>query len=305
MLAYCLKRLGVAVLVVFVVSVLTFVFTNVAVDPARTIAGEGASDRDIATVREQYGFDRPLQVQYLDWLAGSLSGNLGQSYRQHRPVIAVLAEAFPVTITLGTMALILALAVALPLGVLAALHENSWIDRFAQTLSVIGMAMPTFWFGLLMILLFGVQLRWLPVSGTGSAAHYVMPAVALAYYSIPIVMRLTRAGMIDVLAADFIRTARAKGLLPAQILFKHALRNAMIPVVAVTAVQFGYLLSGSVVVETVFALHGVGYLAWQSINAADLPIVQAIVLIMSVTYVGLVFVADMLNALLDPRIRVG
>jgi len=303
MLAYGLKRLGVAVLVVWVVSVLTFAFTNVAVDPARTIAGEGASDRDVEIVRQQYGFDRPLHVQYLDWLGGSVSGNLGQSYRQHRPVVAVLAEAFPVTITLGTLALALALAVAVPLGVLAALYENSWIDRVAQALSVIGMAMPTFWFGLLMILLFGVQLRWLPVSGTGSLANYVMPATALAYYSIPIVMRLTRAGMIDVLAADFIRTARAKGLLPAKILFKHALRNAMIPVVAVSAVQFGYLLSGSVVVESVFALHGVGFLAWQAINAADLPIVQAIVLVLSVAYVGLVFLADMLNALLDPRIR--
>jgi peptide/nickel transport system permease protein len=305
MLAYALKRLGVALLVVVVVSVLTFVFANVAVDPARTIAGEGASDSDIALVRQQYGFDRPLPQQYLSWLAGSAALDFGESYRQHRPVLAVLGDALPVTLTLGTLSLVLALAVSVPLGMLAALHPDSWIDRLAQALAVVGMAMPSFWLGLLMILLFAVQLHWLPASGTGTPAHYIMPTIALAYYSVPIIMRLTRAGMIDVLAADYIRTARAKGLLPAKVLLKHALRNAMIPVVAITAVQFGSLLSGSVVIETVFALHGVGFLAWQSINDADLPIVQAVVLIMSVFYVVLVFMADMLNALLDPRIRVG
>ena len=216
----------------------------------------------------------------------------------------ILAEAFPITLTLGVAALVLALAVALPLGMAAALNPNSWIDRLAQVLAVVGMAMPAFWFGLLMILLFGVRLRWLPISGTGSPAHYLMPAIALATYAIPIIMRLTRAGMIEVLASDYVRTARAKGLLPGKVLFKHALRNAMMPVVAVTAIQFGYLLAGSVVIETLFALHGVGFLAWQSINAADLPIVQAIVLILSMSYVGLVFLGDVLNALLDPRIRI-
>lgn len=303
MIAYALQRLAVAAFVVLVVSLLTFAFANVAVDPARAIAGEGATDQDIAAVRVQYGFDRPLYRQYLAWLGGSLTGDFGISIRQRRPVTEILAEAFPITLTLGVSALILALAVALPLGVVAALHPNSWIDRIAQTLAVIGMAMPAFWLGLLMILLFGVRLRWLPISGTGSVAHYIMPAITLATYAIPIIMRLTRAGMIEVLAADYVRTARAKGLLPGSVLFKHALRNAMMPVVAVTAVQFGYLLAGSVVIETLFALHGIGFLAWQSINAADLPIVQAIVLILSMSYVGLVFAADLLNALLDPRIR--
>jgi peptide/nickel transport system permease protein len=302
-IAYALQRLAVAAFVVLVVSLLTFAFANVAVDPARAIAGEGATDQDIAAVRVQYGFDRPLYRQYLAWLGGSLTGDFGISIRQRRPVTEILAEAFPITLTLGVSALILALAVALPLGVVAALHPNSWIDRVAQTLAVIGMAMPAFWLGLLMILLFGVRLRWLPISGTGSVAHYIMPAITLATYAIPIIMRLTRAGMIEVLAADYVRTARAKGLLPGSVLFKHALRNAMMPVVAVTAVQFGYLLAGSVVIETLFALHGIGFLAWQSINAADLPIVQAIVLILSMSYVGLVFAADLLNALLDPRIR--
>ena len=192
----------------------------------------------------------------------------------------------------------------IPLGVLAALNPNSWIDRLAQALSVVGMAMPTFWFGLLMMFLFGVQLRWLPVSGTGSLANYVMPAIALAYYSIPIVMRLTRAGMIEVLAADYIRTARAKGLLPGKVLFKHALRNAMIPVVAVSAVQFGYLLAGSVVIEigVCAARRRVpGLAVHQQCGPADRAGDRA--RSSAVSYVGLVFLADMLNALLDPRIR--
>lgn len=305
MLSYALRRLGVALLVVLVVSVLTFAFTNVAVDPALAIAGEGASQRDIDTIRRQYGFDRPLTEQYLDWLGGTVQGDLGNSIRQRRPVLAIIAERFPTTLSLGCLAIALALSVAIPLGVAAALNPNSWIDRFAQTLAVVGMAMPAFWFGLLMIIVLGLHLRWLPISGTGTLAHLVMPAVALAYYSIPIVMRLTRAGMIEVLSADYVRTARAKGLRPPQVLFKHALRNALMPVVAITAVQFGHLLAGSVVIETVFALHGVGYLAWEAIRAADLPIVQALVLIMSVFYVLLVLAADLVNALLDPRIRIG
>lgn len=304
MLPYVLKRLVVAALVVLVVSVLTFAFTNLAVDPALAIAGEGATDRDIATIRHEYGFDRPLWVQYRDWAGGVLSGDLGNSIRQRRPVRDVLNDAYPVTVKLASLSLALALALAVPLGLAAALHPNSWIDRWAQALAVVGMAMPTFWFGLLMILLFGVKLRWLPISGTGSLSHYIMPAVALAYYTIPIIMRLLRAGMLDVLATDYVRTARAKGLRPPAVLFKHALRNALMPVVAVTAVQFGALLSGSVVIETVFALHGVGYLAWQSISTADLPVMQALVLVLSITYIVLVFMADLCNALLDPRVRV-
>jgi peptide/nickel transport system permease protein len=305
MLAYTLKRLGIALFVIFTVSGLTFTFTNLAVDPARAIAGEQARDEDIARIRAEYGFDRPALVQYLDWLSHTLTGDLGVSIRERRPVVEALAEAFPVTITLSTGAISLALLIAVPLGIAAALRPNSWVDQFSQGLAVVGMAMPTFWFGLLMIALFGIRLRWLPISGDATLWHFIMPAIALAYYSIPIIMRLTRAGMLDVLATDYIRTARAKGLLPGKVLFKHALRNAMLPLVSVTAVQFGHLLAGSVVVEQVFALRGVGFLAWRSINFADLPVVQAVVLVMALIYVVLVLFADLLNALLDPRIRLG
>ena len=304
MLAYSLKRFGVALLVVFVVSIATFTFTNLAVDPAVAISGEGATDADIQAIREAYGFDRPIHIQYADWIRGVATADFGRSIRQRRPVVILLGERFPVTATLGATALLIALAIAVPLGVLAALYPNSWIDRAALTIAVVGMAMPTFWFGLMLMIVFGIMLHWLPISGTGTPLHFIMPALALSYYSVPIIMRLTRAGMIEVLASDYIRTARAKGLLPRSVLFKHALRNAVIPVVAVAAVQFGHLLGGSVVVESVFALPGIGYLAWEAINAADLPVIQAVVVVLSSFYILLVFLSDILNAYLDPRIRI-
>ena len=169
---------------------------------------------------------------------------------------------------------------------------------------MVGQALPSFWFALMMIFFFGVYLRWLPITGSGSWLNFVMPAVALGYYVTPAVMRLTRAGMIEVLSSDYIRTARAKGLRPGVVLFKHALRNAIIPVVSLAAVQFGFMLGGSIVIETIFAINGLGQLAWESILRADLPMMQAIVLVLSCFYIVLTFLADILNAFLDPRIRV-
>ena len=197
-----------------------------------------------------------------------------------------------------------ALALAIPLGVLAAVNPNSLIDRVALTLAVIGQAMPSFWFALTLILWFGIHWRLLPITGSDSWANFVMPSIALGYYVTPAVMRLTRAGMMEVLAADYIRTARAKGLRPLRVLFKHALRNAIIPVVSLAAVQFGFMLGGSIIIENIFQINGLGYLAWESIQRKDLPTMQAIVLVLSLLYIVLTFLADMLNAFLDPRIRV-
>lgn len=304
MLRYTLSRLMIAVLVAFTVSVISFTLIHYSGDVAVAMAGEGASSADIEAVRHEYGLDKPAPEQYLGWVGHALTGDLGESYYWKVPVTTLLAQRLPVTVTLGVCALSFALLLALPLGVLAALWPNSWLDRFALGVSVFGQALPSFWFGLLMMLLFGVILGWLPVSGTGSWKNFVMPAVALGYYATPAFMRLTRAGMLDVLNSDYIRTARAKGLSSASIVFKHALRNAVVPVVSLASVQFGFMLGGSVVIETVFALNGVGFLAWQSISRADFPVVQAIVLIISLLYVVLTFVADLLNAFLDPRMRV-
>ncbi|HKD57980.1 MAG TPA: ABC transporter permease [Hyphomicrobiaceae bacterium] len=304
MLAYAVKRLGVALLVALTVSLITFSMIYMSGDPAIAIAGEGARAEDVEAIRKFYGFDRPIAVQYLDWLAGALKGDLGRSYTLRQPVAGVILARLPVTMILGASAIAFALVLAIPLGVVAAVRPNSMIDRFALALAVVGQAMPSFWFALTLILWLGVHWRLLPITGSGSWQNFVMPAVALGYYVTPAVMRLTRAGVLEVLSSDYIRTARAKGLRPMTVLFKHALRNAIIPVVALAAVQFGFMLGGSIVIETIFQINGLGYLAWESIQRKDLPTMQAIVLVLSVIYVGLTLAADLLNAFLDPRLRV-
>lgn len=303
MLMYTLKRLGLALLVAVSVSLVSFMLTRVSGDPAIALAGEGASSKEIEFVRVHYGFDRPLIIQYLDWAGRALHGDLGESPFLFLPVTEMLKQRMGVTMTLGLCALTFAMILSIPLGVLASVRPNSWIDRIALTISVMGQAMPAFWFGLIMIIVFGVYLRWLPISGSDTWAHFVMPSIALGYYATPAIMRLVRSGMLEVLASDHIRTARAKGLRWPKILFKHALRNAIIPVVSVAAVQLGFMLGGSIVIESVFAFNGLGSLAWVSIARSDLPVIQAIVLLLATIFVFLTFISDLLNAFLDPRIR--
>ena len=304
MLQYMLKRLGVAVLVALTVSLITFSMIYLSGDPAIALAGESATEEDIANIRKFYGYDRPIIIQYLDWLWRALQGDFGQSHYLKSSVAGVIFERLPTTMLLGACAISFALILSIPLGVLAAIRPNSLIDRFALTIAVIGQAMPSFWFALTLMLWFGITWRLLPITGSSSWANFVMPSIALGYYVTPGVMRLTRAGMLEVLASDYIRTARAKGLRPLPVLFKHALRNAILPVVSLAAVQFGFMLGGSIVIETIFAINGLGFLAWESIQRADLPVMQAIVLVLSVFYIALTFLSDMLNAFLDPRIRV-
>jgi len=305
MLLYTVKRLLLALLVAVTVSIISFTLLRLAGDLATAVAGEAASSEDIEFLRKKYGLDRPVIVQYLDWAGSALKGDLGRSFYFNEAVTDLISGRLKTTMTLGACALGFALVFAIPLGVVAALKPNTWIDRIALTFSVFGQALPTFWFALMMIILFGVILRWLPITGSETWAHFVMPSIALGYYATPAFMRLTRAGMLEVMASDYIRTARAKGLRTGSVLFKHALRNAVLPVVSLAAVQLGFMLGGSTVIEFVFALHGVGYLAWESILRSDFPTVQAIVLILSLFYIVLTFLADLLNAFLDPRIRVG
>lgn len=304
MLIYVLKRLGVAALVALTVSIITFSMVYLPGDPAMALAPEAASQEDIEQIRRAYGFDRPIYVQYLDWLFGAVQGDFGRSHYLSAPVASVIFDRLPTTMLLGACAITFALVLSIPLGVVAAIRPNSLIDRFALGVAVVGQAMPSFWFGLTLMLWFGITWKLLPITGSESWLNFIMPAVALGYYVTPGVMRLTRAGMLEVLSSDFIRTARAKGLHPARVLFKHALRNAILPVVSLTAVQFGFMLGGSIVIETIFAINGLGYLAWESIQRADLPMMQAIVLVLSVFYIVLTLFADLLNAFLDPRIRV-
>lgn len=305
MLIYGLKRIGLAILVALTVSFISFSLLYISGDPAIAIAGESATADDVQAVRELYGFDRPVIVQYGDWVIRAMTGDLGVSFYFKEPVADLIFSRMPVTLTLGFSAILFAICLAIPLGVLAAIRPNSMIDRLALLLSVLGQAMPSFWFALILMVFFAVDLGWLPVSGSDTAAHFVLPTVVLGYFATPAIMRLTRAGMLDVLGEDYIRTARAKGLPARKILFKHALRNALIPVVSLAAVQFGFMLGGSIVVESIFALHGAGFLAWESIGRNDFPTVQGLILVFSMIYIGLTFLADMINAWLDPRIRVG
>lgn len=304
MIVYLTKRLFMTVLVILVTSVIAFLLVHLSGDPATAMAGEGATQADIEAVRQIYGFDRPLYAQYIDWAGRVLSGDLGRSNYLRADVTDVLAKHMPVTATLGACALAFALALSIPLGVFAALKPNTMIDRFALWLAVAGQALPSFLFALGLMYLFGMHLRWLPISGNDTMLHYLMPSIALGYYATPAIMRLTRSGMLDVLQSDHVRTARAYGLSPWRVVVRHGLRHAVIPIVSLAAVQLGFMLGGSIVIETIFSLKGIGYLAWESIQRADIEVIQAILLVIAAAYAVLTLLADLLNAALDPRIRI-
>ena len=303
MLIYIFRRLLVALSVMLTVAVISFMLLHLSGDLATAIAGPESTAADVEKIRVQYGLDQPITSQFFDWLGAAVRLDFGRSFYFQNTVVELIGERLPITLKLGGVALLLAVVVAIPLGVLAAIYRDTWIDRLSLTIAVIGQAMPTFWFALTLIIIFSVGLKWLPVAGNGTWQHFVLPAVALGYYAMPAMMRLTRAGMLDVLGSDYIRTARAKGLSPSRVVFKHALRNAIIPVVALAAVELGFMLGGSVVIESVYSMQGLGQLAWDSISRNDYPVVQAVVLIIAVFYIGLTFVADVLNAALDPRMR--
>src|ERR1700692_4165850 len=303
MVLFIVRRLWLGALVCLTVLVVSFVLTPLSGDLAASIAGPNATAADIAIITKNYGLDRPLVVQFLDWAGHAVTGDLGRSFLYHVPVWGLIRDRLPVTLTLGLTGLAIALVIALPLGILAAVREGTALDPGIIVIALRGQAMPGFWFGVVLVIWFGLDRQWLPISGVDTWQGYIMPGIVLAFSAIPALMRLTRSGMIDALAADYIRTARAKGLSRANILLKHALRNAAMPVVSIAAVQLGFMLGGSVVIESVFALPGVGYLAWESITKNDFPVVQAVVLFLAVIYIALTLLADMMNALLDPRLR--
>ncbi|MET1416594.1 ABC transporter permease [Roseibium sp. HPY-6] len=303
MTVFILKRLVIAFFVCLAVSAISFALMFLSGDPAIAIAGSGGRAEDAEAIRVAYGFDRPILVQYVDWIWSALQGNLGQSIYFNIPVSEIIGNRIGVTLTLGFIAFGVALIVAVPLGIAAAMHPNGLIDRIALILAVTGQAIPSFWLGLMAIVVFGVWYGWVPISGTDEWQGYILPVIVLSYYALPEMMRITRSGMIDVLASDYVRAAYAKGLPARQVIWKHALRNAVLPLVSLSAVQLGQLLSGSIVIESVFALNGMGRLAWESLLRSDLPVVQAIILLLSLLYVVLTTLADIFNALLDPRLR--
>ncbi|SHO56977.1 ABC transporter permease [Vibrio quintilis] len=304
MAGYCFRRLFMALSVALTVSVVCFMLLHLSGDLATAIAGPEATAEQVEQIRVQFGLDQPLYAQYFSWLWQAVHLDFGQSYYFTESVMSLIHERLPVTLTLGLIALSVATLVAIPLGIIAAIRQDTWIDRAALMIAVIGQAMPSFFFGLVLIIVFAVNLHWLPAGGNTGWTSYILPAIALGYYATPSIMRLTRTGMLEVLGSDYIRTARAKGLSETRVVLKHALRNAVIPVVALLAVELGFMLGGSIVIESVFSLKGLGQLAWDSIARNDYPVVQAIVLLIALFYIVLTFFADLLNAVLDPKLRI-
>ncbi|MCA9851626.1 MAG: ABC transporter permease [Dehalococcoidia bacterium] len=316
MLRFMVRRLASTIPVLLIVSMLTFSLTNVlGGDPLLALMGEEEgrlSPEAEAIMREELGLNDPLPVQYMNWLLGAVRGDLGESIQTGQPVTEALLERLPVTIQLGMAAWVFAISLAIPLGVLAAISRNTWKDQAATAFALAGVATPSFWMGLMLILLFAVWLRWLPPSGfthlwenpVDAAKHLVLPGVTLGVNLIGTVARQTRSAMLEVLGQDYIRTARAKGLGQRVVLTRHALRNAMLPVVTVLGLQFANLLGGTVIIEQVFAIPGVGRLTLGAVFAQDLPVVQGAVLLAALATLAGNLWADIMYTVFDPRIRV-
>ena len=292
-----------ALFVIVAVLVFTFVILRAVGDPARLLVSPEGSRENLATIRHVLGLDVPLYVQFVRFLAGIVHGDFGSSFTFSRPALPLVLQRLPATLLLTFVAMGGAVPTGLALGIVSATRRNSVYDNVATTLAVLGRAVPNFWLSIMLIVLFGAQLRWLPPSGYGTPAHLVMPAFALGAGLAAMVARLTRSSLLEVLGHDYVRTARAKGLGNRAVLTRHAMRNALIPIITVVGLQLGHLLGGAIITETIFAWPGIGRLLTQSIYNYDYPVVQTCVFVIAVTFVMLNLGVDLLYALVDPRIR--
>ena len=306
MYQYIARRLLLAIPVLVGVSIAAFSMMHlIPGDPALAmLRGQPqVTDADVQRVREQLGLNDPVPIQYLKYVSRAVQGDFGRSVQTRRPVLSDLAAQAPSTIELALAAIALAVTLGIVLGVVSALNQNTWIDTFAMLGALFGVSMPSFWFGLILIFIFALKLGWLPATGQGGPERLVLPALALGMDFSAVTARLVRANLLEVLVADYVRTARAKGLSQRLVMIRHALRNAMIPSITIIGLQVGTLLGGAVVVETVFARQGIGRLLVGAILAQDFPVVQAIVLMAAVVYVLLNLGVDLAYAVFDPRIR--
>ena len=304
MQTYIISKLIHAVGVALVISFVSFLLLFVSADPASMLLPEEADDEDVARFKAEMGLDRPVLVQYFDFLGRVvLHGDFGDSYTAKIPTGRLIADTIWPTLKLAGAAMLFTTLVANPVGMYTSIRRYSLMDNVSTFFVLVGQAMPLFWLGIMLIIIFGVWLHWLPTSGSDSWVHLILPAVTLGSFVLPLNMRLVRSGMLEVLSQDYIRTARAKGLWERQVLLKHAFRNAAIPLVTVTGLQFGALLGGAVVTETVFAWPGMGRLAVEAIQVGDFPVVQAIVVIFAAFTIFANLAADIASALIDPRIR--
>ncbi len=305
MVRYIQQRILLMVPTILLASLVVFLMLHlIPGDPASIYLGENqATPERLEQIRVSLGLDRPLHVQYADFLWKAVQGDLGRSVQTNRPVVQEIVDRLPNTIALAVTAMVLAVLFGITLGVLAGLRQNTWLDTLLMLLALAGVSVPVFWLGLLFILLFAVQLGWLPATGEGGVRGLILPATALAALSTATLARLVRSSIIEVLNQDFLRTSRAKGLRQGAIILRHALPNALIPVVTVIGLQFGNLLSGAVITETVFARAGLGKLVVDSINNKDFPTVQGVILVLATIYVVVNLLVDLSYAVIDPRIR--
>jgi peptide/nickel transport system permease protein len=302
---YLLYRLAAAIPVVFGVTLLVFFMVRlVPGDPVSMMFANTAppSAEQRAQIRHQLGLDLPIQEQYLHFLGGVLHGDLGESFRTRQPVLHEIATRMPNTIRLTLASLTIAIVIGVGAGILAATFKGTWVDSSSMLLAVVGVSIPGFWLGLMLILLFSVRLGWFPVAGAGGWRHLVLPAVTLGVLSSAVLARLTRAAMLEALSNDFIRTARAKGLKEHTVVIRHALRNALIPIVTIVGLQIGGLLSGAFIIEAVFGYPGIGQLAVNALRVRDFPVIQGIVLLVALIYVAINILVDLLYSIIDPRI---
>jgi peptide/nickel transport system permease protein len=303
MLGYLVRRISLVCLVLFGVFTIVFFLQHLSGDPTDLLLPIDASPEARRELRHEMGLDQPLSVQYLRFLTNAVQGNLGDSYKFKQPAISLVLERLPNTVLLAGSSFLLTLVLSIPLGIIAAVFRNSWIDAATTGASLVGQAIPVYWLGLLLILLFSVQFRWFPSMGGGSLSALVLPAVTLAAYSMARITRLTRSAVLDVLRQDYVTVARSKGLAERVVLLKHVLRNASIPIASMVGLQLGGLLGGAVLAEMVFSWPGIGRLAVQAVYSRDFPVVQAVALVVATLFSGINLMLDVLYAVLNPQIR--
>jgi peptide/nickel transport system permease protein len=303
MQGYILGRLLQSVVSMLVVSVVVFALVRLSGDPVAIMMPAEATKADIDLMRAHLGLDRPWPVQYWRFLTQALQGDFGRSVRFRRPAMELIAERYAATLELGGLAVLIVIVVAIPVGVYSAVRRGSALDYVARGFAALGQAMPPFWLGLVLVLIFGVLLRLLPTSGRGTPLHVLLPGITLGWFAVAGLMRLTRSSMLDVLGTEYVKLARIKGLPERQVIWKHAFKNAALPVVTFAALLFVALLNGSIIVETVFGWPGLGLLVIEAVDSRDYPIVQAVVLCLSAMYIGVNLIVDILYAYLNPKIR--
>ncbi|MHB1681354.1 MAG: ABC transporter permease [Bacilli bacterium] len=302
---YIARRLMQALISVLGVSTIVFFILHLSGDPVLLLAPQNASAHDISVLRHSLGLDKPLGMQYLIFLWHLVHGNLGYSYVQSEPALLIVMQRLPYTIELAVAAFLLSVVVGIPIGILTAVYRGKWMERLLMPIILVGQSMPAFWTGILLILLISVWLRWLPSSGAQGIQSLILPAITLSSLSIATIARMTRSGFIEELEKEYVKTARSKGAHGLQLIVRHIFRNASIPILTVTGLEVANLLGGAVVTETIFAWPGLGQLTIQSISARDFPVVQAIVLFISITYIVVNLITELAYGIIDPRIRSG